>query len=56
MKYGEALRLMSITEAKEEVMTTWEMAGFVAAAERIVERTPFMAGKMSSFSLRLCHK
>jgi len=51
VKNGGALRWISKTAAKEEVTTTrfTLLTGF-AAAERI-ERTPFIAGMMSSFSL-----
>ena len=50
MKYGGALRFRSSTDANEEVITTLLMALLVAAAERM-ERTPLMAGRMSSFLL-----
>jgi hypothetical protein len=39
-----------MTEAKEEVRTTRRMEGVLEAAVRM-ERTPLMAGIMSSFSL-----
>jgi hypothetical protein len=44
------VRFMSTTEAKEEVMTTrWMLGAFEAASS--MERTPLIAGMMSSFSL-----
>ena len=51
MKNGGVLRLMSRTAANDEVTTTrFTLLFGLAAAERI-ERTPFIAGIMSSFSL-----
>lgn len=42
--------VMSTTEAKEEVKTIRLIVGCLAEAERI-DFTPFMAGRISSFSL-----
>lgn len=52
MKNGGAFLFTSRTAAKEEVSTILLMDGVLVAACRI-ERTPLMAGIMSSFSLSL---
>ncbi len=49
VKYGGAFRFASSTEAKEEVITTLLTELFAAASS--IDRTPLMAGIMSSFSL-----
>lgn len=49
VKKGGALRLVSSTDAKEDVITTLSTLLFAAASR--IDLTPLIAGIMSSFSL-----
>jgi hypothetical protein len=51
VKNGGLFLLMSSTAAKEEVTTTRLMRLVELEAAERMERTPFIAGMMSSFSL-----